>query len=53
LSGFEQRIIIVGGGPSGMHMSACLAAKGYTKAGTKNLDPGVDEFIVDDLDQKT
>ena len=34
--GPEQRIIIVGGGPSGMHMSACLAAKGYTKAGTKN-----------------
>jgi hypothetical protein len=27
--------------------------KGYTKAGTKNLDPGVDEFIVDDLDKKT
>lgn len=41
LSGFEQRIIIVGGGPSGMHMSACLAAKGYTKVTLLEAEPEI------------
>lgn len=39
LSGKEQRIIIVGGGPAGMHMSACLATKGYTKVTLLEAEP--------------
>jgi len=37
----EKRIVIVGGGPAGVHMSACLAAKGYKNVTLLEAEPEV------------